>query len=107
MNKTLIKFYTILSDVIYFVSDLQTSGIYKHVTLIKFYTILSDVIYFVSDLQTSGFYKHVTLIKFYTILSDVILLCLLKVRSCVFISNFHHNPPPLPKGYTIVSLIIN
>ena len=35
------------------------------------------------------------------------LLFLLKVRSCVFISNFHHSPPPPPKGYTIVSLIIN
>ena len=38
------------------------------------------------------------------------LLFLLKVRSCVFISNFHHSPPPLPsppKGYKIVSLIIN
>jgi hypothetical protein len=33
----------------------------------------------------------------------------LKVRSCVFISNFHHSypPPPPPKGYTIVSIIIN
>ena len=32
-----------------------------------------------------------------------------KVRSCVFISNFHHGPtpPPPPKGYKIVSLIIN
>jgi hypothetical protein len=37
------------------------------------------------------------------------LLFLLKVRSCVFISNFHHSPPPPPppKGYNIVSLIIN
>ena len=35
------------------------------------------------------------------------LLFLLKVRSCDFISNFHHNPPPPPKRYTIVSLIIN
>ena len=35
------------------------------------------------------------------------LLFLLKVRSCVFISNFHHSPPPPPKGYKIVSLIIN
>ena len=35
------------------------------------------------------------------------LLFLLKVRSYVFISNFHHSPPPPPKGYTIVSLIIN
>ena len=35
------------------------------------------------------------------------LLVLLKVRSCVFISNFHHSPPPHPKGYKIVSLIIN
>jgi hypothetical protein len=37
------------------------------------------------------------------------LLFLLKVWSCVFISNFHQpnpNPPP-PKGYTIVSLIID
>ena len=34
-------------------------------------------------------------------------LFLLKVRSCVFISNFHHSPPPPPKGYKIVSLIIN
>ena len=34
------------------------------------------------------------------------LLFLLKVRSCVFISNFHHSPPPR-KGYKIVSLIIN
>jgi hypothetical protein len=30
-----------------------------------------------------------------------------KVRSCVFISNFHHSLPPPPKGYKIVSLIIN
>ena len=31
------------------------------------------------------------------------------VRSCIFISNFHHSPPPPPppKGYKIVSLIIN
>ena len=35
------------------------------------------------------------------------LLFLLKVRSCVFISNFHHSPPSPPKGYNIVSLIIN
>jgi hypothetical protein len=28
-------------------------------------------------------------------------LFLLKVRSCVFISNFHHSPPPPPKGYTM------
>jgi hypothetical protein len=35
------------------------------------------------------------------------LLFLFKVRSCVFISNFHHSPPPPPKGYKIVSLIIN
>ena len=35
------------------------------------------------------------------------LLFLLKVRSCVFISNLHHSPPPPPKGYQIVSLIIN
>ena len=35
------------------------------------------------------------------------LLFLPKVRSCVFISNFHHSPSPLPKGYTIVSVIIN
>ena len=35
------------------------------------------------------------------------LLFLLKVRPCVFISNFHHNPLPAPKGYAIVSLIIN
>ena len=35
------------------------------------------------------------------------LLFLLKVQSCVFISNFHHSPPPPPKGYKIVSLIIN
>ena len=35
------------------------------------------------------------------------LLFLLKIRSCVFISNFHHSPPPPPKGYKIVSLIIN
>ena len=35
------------------------------------------------------------------------LLFLLKVRSCVFISNFHHSPPPPPKGYKIISLIIN
>ena len=35
------------------------------------------------------------------------LLFLLKVWSCVFISNFHHSPPPPPKGYKIVSLIIN
>ena len=35
------------------------------------------------------------------------LLFLLKVRSCVFISNVHHSPPPPPKGYTIVSLILN
>jgi len=55
--------------VIYFVSDLQTSDIYKHLILIKFDTILSDVIYFVSD---SDIYKHLTLIKFHTILSDVI-----------------------------------
>ena len=27
------------------------------------------------------------------------LLFLLKVQSCVFISNFHHSPPPPPKGY--------
>ena len=32
---------------------------------------------------------------------------LLKVRSCVFISNFHHSPPTPPKGNKIVSLIIN
>ena len=35
------------------------------------------------------------------------LIFLHKVRSCVFISNFHHSPPPLAKGYTIVALIIN
>ena len=35
------------------------------------------------------------------------LLYLLKVRSCVYISNVHHNPPPPPNGYTIVSLINN
>ena len=35
------------------------------------------------------------------------LLFLLKIRSCVFISNFHHSPPPPPKGYKVVSLIIN
>ena len=34
-------------------------------------------------------------------------LFLLKVRSCVFIANFHHSLPPPPKGYKIVSLIIN
>ena len=35
------------------------------------------------------------------------LLFFLKVRSCVFISNFHHIPPPPHKAYKIVSLIIN
>jgi hypothetical protein len=30
---------------------------------------------------------------------------LLEVRSCVFISNFHHSPPPPPKGYTIYKLL--
>ena len=35
------------------------------------------------------------------------LIFLLKVQSCVFISNFHHSPPPPPKRYKIVSLIIN
>ena len=35
------------------------------------------------------------------------LLFLLKVRFCAFISNFYHCPPPPPKGYKIVSLIIN
>ena len=35
------------------------------------------------------------------------VLTLFIVRSCVFISNFHHSPPPTPKGYKIVSLIIN
>ena len=35
------------------------------------------------------------------------ILLTLKVRSCVFISNFHHSPPPPLKGYKIVSLIIN
>ena len=35
------------------------------------------------------------------------LLFLLKVQSCVFISNVYHSPPPPPKGYTIVSLIID
>jgi hypothetical protein len=32
---------------------------------------------------------------------------LLKVQSCVFISNFHHSPSSPPKRYKIVSLIIN
>jgi hypothetical protein len=35
------------------------------------------------------------------------LLFLLKVRSSVFISNFLHSPPPPPKWYKTVSLIIN
>ena len=35
------------------------------------------------------------------------LLFLLKIRSCVCISNFHHSPPPPPKRYKIVSLMIN
>ena len=29
---------------------------------------------------------------------------LLKVRSCVFISNFHHSPPPLPRD---INCIVN
>jgi hypothetical protein len=33
------------------------------------------------------------------------LLFLLKVRSCVFISNFHHSPPPPPKRYKIYKLL--
>jgi hypothetical protein len=41
------------------------------------------------------------------LISNPGLLFLLKVRSYVFISNFHHSPPPPPKGYKIVSLIIN
>ena len=35
------------------------------------------------------------------------LLFLLEVRSCIIISNVHHSPSPAPKGYKIVSLIIN
>ena len=30
---------------------------------------------------------------------------MLTVRSCVFISNFHHSPPPPPKRYTIYKLL--
>ena len=44
---------------------------------------------------------------FFLIKTNPGLLFLLKVWSCVFISNFHHSPPPPPKGYKIVSLIIN
>jgi hypothetical protein len=33
------------------------------------------------------------------------LLFLLKVQSCVFISNFHHSPPPPPKGYKMYKLL--
>ena len=46
-------------------------------------------------------------LDFFFIKNNPGLLFLLNVRSCVFISDLHHSHPPPPKGYTIVSLIIN
>jgi hypothetical protein len=46
-----------------------------------------------------------TVLDFFNKKTNPGLLFLPKVRSCVFISNFHHSPPLPPKGYKIYKLL--